>query len=57
MKKKIYILVISILTMVMISTAFIPIQRNKVDRTGVTLERNKIIHNDPEAGYIEDIGN
>ena len=56
MRRKLYIVVISVLTLITISTAFIPLQKNKVTKDSRNNEKNKIVYNHPEAGYIEDIG-
>ena len=56
MRKKIYILIISILTLITISTAFIPIQKVKINKESKDIEKNKIAQSHPEAGYIEEIG-
>ena len=56
MRKKFYILIISIISLITITTAFIPIQKSADNKD----KRNDIesnIHDHPEAGYIEEIGN
>jgi len=56
MRKKLYILIVSILTLITISTAFIPFQKVKTEKEGRNIENNKISQSHPEAGYIEEIG-
>jgi len=54
MKKKLYIFIISILAIVIVSTAFIPLTNNfKMEERKSNAD---VIQNHPEAGYIEEIG-
>ena len=55
MKKKLYIIIISILAIVVISSAFIPLtKKNKITKG---IKQAKVMQNHPDAGYIEAIGN
>ena len=55
MKKKLYILLISIFAIAIVSSAFIPLSNNyKIEKTK---SNKKVIQNHPDAGYIEKIGN
>lgn len=54
MKKKLYIVLISILAIVISSTAFIP-SSNKF-KTVNEKSNAEITHTHPDAGYIEEIG-
>lgn len=55
MKKNLYIIILSILAIVIVSSAFIPFNRN----TKMEKERSnaKVVYSHPESGYIEEIGN
>ena len=54
MKKKLYIILISFLAIVFVSTAFIPLSNNhKIEKSKKPI---KIVQNHPDAGYIEGIG-
>ena len=57
MRKKLYILIISIISIITITTAFIPIQTSRVEDQDNKNEINKVVHHHPESGYIEEIGN
>ena len=54
MKKKIYIIIISVLAIVIASTAFIPLSHTNEIEEGKS--STKIVQNHPDAGYIEEIG-
>jgi len=54
MKKRLYIIIISILAIVIVSTAFIPLTNNFRSEKG---KRDaNVAQSHPEAGYIEEIG-
>ena len=55
MRKRLYIFIFSIFSIVIVSTAFIPFTKNfKMEEE----KRNaNVIQNHPESGYIEEIGN
>ena len=54
MKKRLYIVIISILTIIVVSTAFIPLTNNLI------MEKEKsnadVAQPHPELGYVENIG-
>jgi len=55
MKKRLYIVILSILAVVIVSTAFIPFTKNfKMEKEK---SNAKVVQNHPESGYIEAIGN
>jgi len=54
MKKRLYIIIISILAIVIVSTAFIPLTNNYKMEKGKRNANVDQFH--PEAGYIEEIG-
>lgn len=56
MKKKFYIVIISIISIITITTAFIPIQSGGIEDKDNKNDKNIIVHQDPESGYIEEIG-
>lgn len=53
MKRRLHIIIISILAIVIVSTAFIPLT-NKVKKEKE--KRTNVVKIHPEAGYIEEIG-
>jgi len=55
MRKKFYILIISIISLIIITTAFIPIQSQDGKIPKNNNENKTVIHDGPEAGYIEEI--
>ena len=55
MKKRFYIVILSILAVVIVSTAFIPLTKNFKMEKGKS--NAKVVHADPESGYFEEIGN
>jgi hypothetical protein len=55
MKKKLYIVLISVLAIVIVSSAFIPLSNNYKIEKGKS--HTKVTQNHPDAGYIEEIGN
>ena len=56
MKKKFYILIITIISLITISTAFIPMHNDNAEKK-YRSETDRMIQTHPEAGYIEAIGN
>lgn len=52
MKKRIYIIILSILAIVIVSTAFIPLSNNAEKENS----NADVVLKHPESGYIEDIG-
>ena len=54
MKKRFYIVILSILAVVIVSTAFIPLTKNLKIEKGKS--NAKVVHADPESGYFEEIG-
>ena len=54
MKKRLYIIILSILAIVIVSTAFIPITKNFKLYKGNS--NANVVHSHPESGYIEEIG-
>ena len=56
MKRKIYVFIIGIISLITIATAFIPIQSHDNETLFNNKETKTLIHDGPESGYIEAIG-
>ena len=54
MKKRLYIVFLSLLAIIITSTAFIPLNKNNLEKEYKNVDLAKI---HPESGYIEEIGN
>ena len=55
MKKRLYIVILSILAVVIVSAAIIPFTKNFKMEKGKS--NAKLVQTHPESGYIEEIGN
>ena len=56
MKKKIYIFIISIISVIIITTAFMPYQSHNIESQEYNKENKILNQHGPESGYIEKIG-
>jgi hypothetical protein len=56
MRKKFYILIISLISLISVSTAFIPIHLSQAKKKSNNPDSIQMVKNHPEAGYIEEIG-